>query len=76
MLLGNVRRDMHTDYRKSLDVSHLITPLSTPLSASSTNTRTPITPQQPMMNYAYRYTTVCSKSSSNVFQIMFLLFFR
>jgi hypothetical protein len=65
MLLGNVRRDMHTDYRTNLDASHLITPLSTPLSASSTNIRTPITPQQTMMNYAhtpYRYTTVCSKS--------------
>ncbi len=62
MLLGNVRRDMHTDYRTNLDASHLITPLSTPLSA---NIRTPITPQQTMMNYAhtpYRYTTVCSKS--------------
>ena len=65
MLLGNVRRDTYSDYRSNLDTSHLITPLSTPLSASSTNTRTPITPKQTMMNYArtsYCYTTVCSKS--------------
>ena len=61
MQLANVRRDMHSDYRTNLNVQHLITPLSTPLSASSTITRTPITPQQTMMNYArtpHRYTTV------------------
>jgi hypothetical protein len=62
MLLGNVRRDMYSDYRTNLDASHLISSLSTPLSSSSTTARTPITPQQTTMNYAhmqYRYTTVC-----------------
>jgi hypothetical protein len=36
-------------------------PIPSPLMSSSTNIRTPITPQQTMMNYArmsYRYTTV------------------
>jgi len=61
MLLGNVRRDMYSDYRTNLNTSHLISSLSTPLSSSSTIVRTPITPQQTTMNYArmpYRYTTV------------------
>lgn len=62
MQVGHIRRDMHTDYRTNFNAHHLITPVSTPLSASSsTINRTPITPQQTMMNYArtpYRYTTV------------------
>jgi len=70
MLLGNIREDIHPNCRTSRSVPHL-TPsfsmndtISTPSTSSSTNTRTPITPQQTMMNYArmsYRYTTVCQK---------------
>jgi hypothetical protein len=62
MLLDSFRRDMHSDYRTNINTSHLISSLSTPLSSSSTSARTPITPQQTMMNYArmpYCYTTVC-----------------
>ena len=61
MQVGHIRRDMHSDYRTNFNAHNLLTSLSTPLSASSTITRTPITPQQTMMNYArtpYRYTTV------------------
>jgi hypothetical protein len=56
MLFGNARRDMHSDCRANLNA------FMTPLSASSTSTRTPITSQTTMMNYArmpYQYTTVC-----------------
>ena len=78
MLLGNVRRDMCSDYSTNLNApSHLITPSSTPLSASSTVTRTPITPQSTMMNYArtpYRYTTVSFNTFSPVFPIIFSSF--
>ena len=66
MQVGHIRRGMHSDCRTNLNGNHFITPVSTPLSASSTITRTPITPQQTMMNYArtsYRYTTVCFNSS-------------
>ena len=68
MFLGNIREDIHSNCRSSRSAPHLAPSFSmndamtTPLSSSSTNTRTPITPQQTMMNYArmpYRYTTVC-----------------
>ncbi len=62
MLLGNIRRDIDSNWQTNLNTSHLISSLSTPLSSSSTSARTPITPQQTMMNYArmpYCYTTVC-----------------
>ena len=62
MLFGNIRRDMHSDYQTNSNASYLLSPLPTPLSASSTITRTPATPQTAMTNYArmpYRYTTVC-----------------
>ncbi len=67
MLLGNIREDMHPNCRTSRSVPHLTPsfsmndPIPSPLISSSTNPRTPITPQQTMMNYArmsYRYTTV------------------
>jgi hypothetical protein len=68
MLLGNIREDIHSNCRSSRSAPHL-TPsflmndtMTTPLTSSSTNTRTSNTPQQTMMNYArmsYRYTTVC-----------------
>ncbi|CAF1205347.1 unnamed protein product [Rotaria sordida] len=67
MLLGNIREDLHPNCRTSRSAPHL-TPsfsmkdtITTPLTSSSTNTRTSIGPQQSMMNYArmsYRYTTV------------------
>ncbi|CAF2633745.1 unnamed protein product [Rotaria sp. Silwood2] len=67
MLPGNIREDLHPNCRTSRSVPHL-TPsfsmkdtITTPLTSSSTSTRTSIGPQQTMMNYArmsYRYTTV------------------
>lgn len=64
MLFGSIRRDMHTDFQTKSNASYLLSPLPTPLSASSTITRTPTTPQSATTNYArmpYRYTTVCGK---------------
>lgn len=61
MLLGNIRRETYSDYRTNLNAAHLISSLTTPLSASSTTARTPITSQQTPTTYArtsYRYTTV------------------
>jgi hypothetical protein len=67
MLLGNIREDIHPNCRSSRSAPHLTPslsmydPIPSPLMSSSTNIRTPITPQQTMMNYArmsYRYTTV------------------
>ena len=61
MLLGHIRRDMDLNCQTNFNTSYLISSLSTPLSSSTTITRTPTTPQQTMMNYAhmpYRYTTV------------------
>jgi hypothetical protein len=68
MLLSNVREGIHSNCQTSRSVPHLIPSfpmdetMTIPLTSSSTNTRTPITSQQTMMNYArmsYRYTTVC-----------------
>ena len=72
MLLGNIREDLHhSTCRTSRSAPHLTPSFSmndtipisyTSSSSSSTSTRTPITSQQTMMNYArmsYRYTTVC-----------------
>jgi hypothetical protein len=68
MLLGSVRGDMFSNCRSSPSAPHLAGSfqvqggfMSSPMNSPSTNCRTPITPQQTMMNYArmsYRYTTV------------------
>jgi len=83
MLLGNIREDIHPNCRTSRSAPHLTPSFSmndtipTPLTSSSTSTRTPITPQQTMMNYArmsYRYTTVCQKTEDTyLFEFFFVL---
>ncbi|CAF1624668.1 unnamed protein product [Adineta ricciae] len=60
MLLGNLRRDMDLNSSTDFNATHFLPSLPTPLTASSTTTRTPSTPQSTMMNYArmpHRYTT-------------------
>lgn len=60
MLLGDLRRDMDLNLSTTFNTSHFLSSLQTPMSASSTTTRTPSTAQQAMMNYArmpYCYTT-------------------
>ncbi len=78
MLLGNIREDIHPNCRTSHSAPHLTSSFSmnntiiTPSTSSSTSTRTPITPQQTMMNYArmsYRYTTV---RQNNLFILNYL----
>jgi len=62
MLFGNIRRDMHTDFQSKSNASYSLSLLPTPLSATSTITRTPTTPHTATTNYArmpHRYTTVC-----------------
>jgi len=60
MLFGNIRRDMHTDFQSKSNASYSLSLLPTPLSATSTITRTPTTPHTATTNYArmpHRYTT-------------------
>ncbi|UJR16246.1 hypothetical protein I4U23_003154 [Adineta vaga] len=60
MLLGDLRRDMDLHSSTAFNTSHFLSSLPTPMSASSTTTRTPSTAQHTMMNYTrmpYRYTT-------------------
>ncbi|CAF3183238.1 unnamed protein product [Rotaria socialis] len=73
MLLGNVRRDMNTDYRRNSNALYSIPPLmNTSLSLPKT-IRTSIIQQKTMMNYdhksSYCYTTVALlslRSSLNI----------
>ncbi|CAM4791245.1 unnamed protein product [Rotaria magnacalcarata] len=62
MLLGNVRRDMNTDYRRNSNTLHSIPPLMNTSLSSPKTIRTSIIQQQTMMNYdhksSYCYTTV------------------